>query len=607
MKRNTWWMAVVVGTALGSSACGGEDAPAAEQAPTEGGGASWLGPGIADDPLNRFFSLARVHAIAITVDAAGLAALEEEPKVYVEGSVQIDGTGYERVGVRLKGNAGSFVPLGGDYPEISGDGNGNPGKSAFIIDFNRYVKGQDHLGLEKLTINNMVQDDSCIHEYLGYALFRRGGVPASRSGYAEVRLNGELKGLYALIETPDNDAFLKGRFGTDQGNLYEGEYGADLREEAYEHYDQDNGEDTSKQDLAELAALLDAVGEDDDPTDVLEQHFDLEKYVTFAATEIYLGHWDGYARSANNYAIHHSPIDGRWSFLPWGIDQIFIEEDLGRYAGVMTGPGPAWDGGGRVHQLCMASPSCREMLGQAFEDLLARVEQMGLSEMAEKARELVEPLALAESTAHGDPERTIEALDGVTSFVQERGGELEPWLPCLDGGSVDQDGDGYNACTVDCDDENRHVHPGADEICNFADDDCNGALDDADGCPPCQNEAGPDGQYAFCFQPRPWTEAQQICQEQGAELASFHEEQRTMAVMDHAMMAGLGEHVWIGLNDRELEGSFAWTDGSPVDFAPWGPESPKPWGEEEDCVFMAPYGWMDVPCEEPRPFICMSP
>jgi hypothetical protein len=38
--------------------------------------------------------------------------------------------------------------------------------------------------------------------------------------------------------------------------------------------------------------------------------------------------------------------------------------------------------------------------------------------------------------------------------------------------------DGYADMSGDCNDENREIHPGADEVCNGADDDCNGLDDD---------------------------------------------------------------------------------------------------------------------------------
>jgi hypothetical protein len=48
----------------------------------------------------------------------------------------------------------------------------------------------------------------------------------------------------------------------------------------------------------------------------------------------------------------------------------------------------------------------------------------------------------------------------------------------------DSDGDGYYA-SVDCNDQNAAIHPGAIEVCNGVDDDCNGLVDDALGTSTC--------------------------------------------------------------------------------------------------------------------------
>ena len=249
------------------------------------------------DPLDSFFSLESIHTIQIEVDAAGLASLVAEPKTYVRGAVQIDGTFYGEVGVRLKGSIGSFVAIN----ETEAQGR-RPGKSAFIIDFNKYVKGQDHLGLKKLTVNNMVQDSSGIHQFLGYSLFRELGVPASRSGFATVSFNGKNKGLYALVESPDDKGFLKRWFVSDKGNLYEGS-GSDLTQDDYPAFDQDRGDDTSKEDLRLLSQALDAAPNSDEAYNVLASQLDLDEFLTFAATELYLAHWDGYSWNTNNYMI----------------------------------------------------------------------------------------------------------------------------------------------------------------------------------------------------------------------------------------------------------------------------------------------------------------
>ncbi len=418
------------------------------------------GPAVdADEDLDQFFSLQRIHQLDIELDEDSWNDLLDEPTDYVSGDISLDGIDYADVAVRIKGGAGSFIALDEDYPEASGDGNGNPGKSAFILNLDKYVDDQNHLGLEKLTVNNLVQDDSCIHETAGYALFRQGDVPAPRTAYASLSLNGEEKGLYLLVESQDNSEFLDDWYDTDDGNLYEGAYGQDLREEHVEELDQDNGDDESREDLQQLASLLNEAEEigGDEGYSLMTELIDMEEYLTFAATEVYLGHWDGYTPSANNYKVHHHPDTDRWTFLPWGADQLF-EDSFGEYGGVMMEPGPSWHGG-RIHELCFQSEACQRDLLSAFQQVLAQVDDMDLAELTEKAQALVEDAVLAESTAHGDPEMTRQAWEQVENFMDERPEQLEDWLGCLAGEQLDHDGDGWDGCTEDPEDWNPEVGP----------------------------------------------------------------------------------------------------------------------------------------------------
>ena len=80
--------------------------------------------------------------------------------------------GPKQVEVKLKGH-GSFRPLGE--------------KAAFKV---KFAKTDRLLGLKSLTLNNMVQDPSMLHEALGYEVLRAAGVPAPRTGFAYVRVNG---------------------------------------------------------------------------------------------------------------------------------------------------------------------------------------------------------------------------------------------------------------------------------------------------------------------------------------------------------------------------------------------------------------------------------
>ena len=142
-----------------------------------------------------------------------------------------------------------------------GSGYGLDGKAAFKIKFpnSRQRVG----GMEKLTLNNMVQDGSYITETISYELFRGMGVPAPRTGYAVVTLNGLDYGLHLNVETPDDRMFSRWFPNEDTKHLYEGSYGCCYNwQDPYsdEHFDVDEGDRADRSDLAALLNTLSLEG-----------------------------------------------------------------------------------------------------------------------------------------------------------------------------------------------------------------------------------------------------------------------------------------------------------------------------------------------------------
>ncbi|XP_045573600.1 CD209 antigen-like protein E isoform X2 [Salmo salar] len=89
--------------------------------------------------------------------------------------------------------------------------------------------------------------------------------------------------------------------------------------------------------------------------------------------------------------------------------------------------------------------------------------------------------------------------------------------------------------------------------------------------------------YFLSTERKTWSESRKDCLERGADLVIINsgKEQR--------FLFALKKRVWIGLTDRETEGSWKWVDGTPLNTRYWGRNQPSSGGgqstyQEKDCV-----------------------
>ena len=104
-----------------------------------------------------------------------------------------------------------------------------------------------------------------------------------------------------------------------------------------------------------------------------------------------------------------------------------------------------------------------------------------------------------------------------------------------------------------------------------------------------------------------WEEARQNCLAAGGDLASI------LSAQDQSKINNLTEskpYYWIGLNDRAVEGTFVWSDGSALGFTNWNFAQPDDGGGSEDCAhvnFPTHGEWNDLPCSLKIKSICKIP
>jgi hypothetical protein len=289
-------------------------APVASPAPREG-----TGPDL--------FESNPVWRIQFEVPPQSMESLRSRPRKYVPATVRIDGQVVREAGVQLKGS-GSFQPV--------------DEKPSLTVNFERFVPGQRLLGLEKIHLNNSIQDPTCLQEFVGTELFRASGVPVPRVAHAVVELNGRRLGLYVVREGFTED-FLRRHFGPGDGCLYEPDRGDDIVAAVKRRQGSDaeaaltNALRSRRGHEAERSLAMGGpppnVGGYDEADlgarwNELRRTLDLERLVTLMAMEVLTCHWDGYCLGPNNVRFFHSAASGRWTVLPSGMDQLFGKADF---------------------------------------------------------------------------------------------------------------------------------------------------------------------------------------------------------------------------------------------------------------------------------------
>ena len=285
---------------------------------------------IPPDASDAYFALDRVLDIAIEIDTADWDTLRQQTRTFEDlfaeieeyqlsrpfaniytwfpATVTVDGETHTQVGVRKKGFIGSQSET----------------KPSLKLRFDKYVDDQVLGGvMERMTLNNSIQDPSMINTCLTYEVFAAAGNPASRCNFATVSVNGKNLGLYVHVEEI-KAPFLARHFAGTGGNVYEGNV-SDFTPDFRGTFEKKTNEDAD--DWSDIDAVVAALADPSDAgLDALAAIVDLDRFLTFWATEVLVGHWDGYAGDRNNYWFYREP-GGRFVFIPWGVDDTFHLRD----------------------------------------------------------------------------------------------------------------------------------------------------------------------------------------------------------------------------------------------------------------------------------------
>jgi hypothetical protein len=361
------------------------------------------------------------HALRIShrVTGENFSKIVERPYEYYPADVVIDGRKLNSVGIRKKGFFGSAIST----------------RPSLKIKMNKYVDDQVFNGLGMMTFNNNNQDPTQAQSFLVYQFMNKAGAKSPRSNFARIKVNGEDLGIYTHVESV-REPFIERLFKESQGDLWEG-YAGDFTNSDFNRIVHKWGEDADGVSLQALYDLLQSPGPIS--VDEFEKLIDLDAFITLWASEVLIGHWDGYASNRNNFYIYRDPDSGLFYFIPWGPDSAF------------------WDPGPFLQQGLPKSFKARGYLCKRLWELPPvriryRTEMRRLLNEAWDEKEMLAELKQARTLTQKFSSVSNEAEErgsqSITKFIENRRQEVQAELdlPATDwpetGGSVTDTGPG---------------------------------------------------------------------------------------------------------------------------------------------------------------------
>ncbi|HUH03989.1 MAG TPA: CotH kinase family protein [Kofleriaceae bacterium] len=260
---------------------------------------------------------------------------------YVPGMLTFEGRQYGPVAVRYKGSFGTLNSC------FDGQGNQTCSKLSMKIKFNEYDPEARFHELKKINFHSMSSDPSLVHDRLAYSLYRQMGVPAPRAVHARLIINGELMGLFALVEQIDGRFTRMNYADGGQGNLYKEVW--PLSQSAQPYLAALRTNEDENPDVTPMMRFATALAGASDQTieGVLEQWTDVDQLMAYLAVDRAIENWDGIVGfwcvgtncGNHNYYWYQDVSRDFVTLIPWDMDNTF---DQPNFFETVFGE-PAWD------------------------------------------------------------------------------------------------------------------------------------------------------------------------------------------------------------------------------------------------------------------------
>ena len=301
------------------------------------------------------FDSSVVHAVSIDYDEAAYQAMIDTyvasgDKEWITATVTIDGTVFENVGIKLKGNstlqglrttgnsgqnAGAGQQAGGPGGDVSAD---EPEGLPWRIRLDKYVDGQNFEGETDIVVRDG-RTETSLNEAVALELIGAAGMPTEEATPARFTVNGSNATLRLVIQNPD-DNWDSDNFDS-EGILYKAEAGGDYSYRgddpaSYADVFSVEASTSGEDDYTPLIALLKFLNESDDATFAAElgNHIDVQSFANYLAIQDLVANSDDIDGPGNNSYLRYDARTGLFTVVAW--DQNLSFSSMG---GGMGGPG----------------------------------------------------------------------------------------------------------------------------------------------------------------------------------------------------------------------------------------------------------------------------
>ena len=233
-----------------------------------------------------------------------------EEEIEISCTVQRDGTLYQNVKLRIRGDSSRGYP-----------------KKSFRITFSL---NQALDGREKWNFNAEYLDRTYMHSYLFAYILDSLNYPSFHVDYARIYVNDEYRGLYIRTE-PYDSLFLFENSLDPEGNLYKAAIdGSCLSayDDVEEVWKKETNSSSGWNDLHQLIFDLDTLSSDN-YLEFAAERFDMNDLLTIIAVNWLTSNYSTYYH--NYFLFHDIRNTGLWMMLPWDVDKTFDSYSYGYY------------------------------------------------------------------------------------------------------------------------------------------------------------------------------------------------------------------------------------------------------------------------------------